>query len=115
MKIDTAGSRKTLAVLTALVFVLLFCAASFCSASVPGVLSSGENAFSAVCTAYGDAGMVQRRSNVSQKILAALKCTHIFSALSPRICLSRERISHVFASDISALSSVLIRSVILRL
>ncbi len=114
MKAGAINGKKCLAVLAVFVFVLLQCVSSFCLASVPGVLSSGENAVSAACTAYSDTCMVQR-ANSTQKVLALLKNSHILPALFSPCDFSCESVSNAFASKTANLSSIFSRSVILRL
>ena len=108
------SSRSCLAFCVLAVFVLLQCVSSFCLASVPGVLSSAENAVSAACAACGGTGVAQR-TNSTQKILALLRNSHILPALFSQNDLACECVGNAVVSDIFNLSSIYSRSVILRL
>ena len=111
------GNRSCLVFCVLAVFVLLHCLSSFClvSASVPGVLSSGENGvLSAVCSTASASGIIKRASS-AHKLLALLKNSSAASAFRTAPELSCGRAAESSASDIPNSLSEKTGSVILRL
>ena len=111
------GNRSCLVFCVLAVFVLLHCLSSFClvSASVPGVLSSGENGvLSAVCSTASASGIIKRAS-LAHKLLALLKNSSAASAFRTAPELSCGRAAESSASDIPNSLSEKTGSVILRL
>lgn len=114
---EISGNRSCLAFCVLAVFVLLHCLSAFClvSASVPGVLSSGESgALSAVCGTASASGII-KRANSAHKFLVLLKNSFAVDAFRTALEFSCGRAAELSAFDIPKSLSEKNGSVILRL